>query len=264
MKVYVCCQDEKREEQARDLARKLQTEYVCNSRELPKGTLILNWKEQGLCLEDGELSLRGDFTAMLPRIQNHKWQHEILVKAVRIKGTLTQNGRIIDATAGMGEDALLLAAAGYQVTLYEYDPIISALLGDTMDRAHRIPELSKVVERMRFIQGDSITAMQTLKEKVDVVYLDPMFPARHKSGLIKKKFQLLQQIESPCDMETELLHAAIQCAPQRIVIKRPAKGPYMGQRKPDFSFQGKAIRYDCIALPKSSKKEKEICQRDMM
>ncbi|MBQ4243593.1 MAG: class I SAM-dependent methyltransferase, partial [Clostridia bacterium] len=36
--------------------------------------------------------------------------------------------------------------------------------------------------------------------------------------------------------------------PHKIVIKRPLKGPFLAGRKPDYSLQGKAIRYDCIVL----------------
>jgi 16S rRNA (guanine1516-N2)-methyltransferase len=80
----------------------------------------------------------------------------------------------------------------------------------------------------------------------DVIYLDPMFPERQKSGLIKKKFQLLQRLESPCADEEELLSAALAARPLRIVIKRPLKGPPLAGATPSYSLKGKAIRYDCI------------------
>jgi DNA-3-methyladenine glycosylase I len=83
----------------------------------------------------------------------------------------------------------------------------------------------------------------------DVVLLDPMFPVRQKSGLIKKKFQLLQKLEQPsADEEAELLQAALAASPRRIVIKRPLKGPYLAGRQPDYSLCGTAIRYDCILV----------------
>jgi 16S rRNA (guanine1516-N2)-methyltransferase len=34
--------------------------------------------------------------------------------------------------------------------------------------------------------------------------------------------------------------------PLKIVIKRPVKGPYLGEVKPAYSLQGKTIRHDCI------------------
>jgi 16S rRNA (guanine1516-N2)-methyltransferase len=83
-----------------------------------------------------------------------------------------------------------------------------------------------------------------------VILLDPMFPERQKSALVKKKFQLLQQLECPCTDEEELLQAAINAKPRKIIIKRPAKGPFLANRKPDYSISGKAIRYDCIVIPR--------------
>ena len=211
--------------------------------------LELLYDEEGLLLKGNDMELRGDFSYMQKRLKQSNLECEMLVRAVRIKG---HEGplNVIDATAGMGEDSLLLAAAGFNVIMYEYDTVIAALLEDTLKRAEFQTELSEIVKRMTLIAGDSIEAMKLLKESPDVILLDPMFPKRQKSGLIKKKFQLLQQLEKPCDNESELLNAAIMAKPKKIVIKRPLKGPYLAGRKPDYSYNGKAIRYDCIVFAK--------------
>lgn len=104
--------------------------------------------------------------------------------------------------------------------------------------------------RMKLVEADSIESMGKMLDFVDLIYLDPMFPERQKTGLIKKKFQLLQKLESPCRDEKDLLAAALQVKPKKIVIKRPAKGPYIADEKPDYSIMGKAIRYDCFTLVK--------------
>ncbi len=72
-----------------------------------------------------------------------------------------------------------------------------------------------------------------------------MFPAREKSAAVKKKFQLLQRLEKPCDDEAALLGAARAARPKKVVVKRPAKGPALAGSTPDYSISGKAIRYDC-------------------
>ena len=82
----------------------------------------------------------------------------------------------------------------------------------------------------------------------DIVLLDPMFPGRQKSGLVKKKAQLLQKLEKPCEDEEGLLQAAVSAGPRKIVIKRPLKGPFLAGRKPDYSITGKTIRYDCLLV----------------
>ena len=215
-----------------------------NNISLPGG-LRLEYTDKGLTLTDGELTLTADLTHMLPRLKPNNLNGEMLIKAAKIKnaeGALT----LLDATAGFAEDSLLLAAAGFNVSLYEYDPVIGALLEDALKRAEDVPELTDIVERMTLYKEDSIRAMREMKEAPDVILLDPMFPERKKTGLIKKKFQLLQRLEAPCSEESELLSAALALKPQKLIIKRPLKGPFLDGRRPSYSLSGSAIRYDCF------------------
>lgn len=210
--------------------------------------------ENGLALHAGDQVLRGDFLHMLPRLKGHGLAGELLVRAARIKnapGPLTA----IDATAGLGEDSLLLAAAGFHVSLYERNPVIYELLRDTLRRASHIPELTDIVARMQLFHADSIQAMPLAEAPPDVILLDPMFPPRQKSALVKKKLQVIQKLEIPCMDEKELFLAAIRAKPQKLIIKRPPKGPYLADIKPDYSLTGKAVRFDCIAAPHAKLKK---------
>ena len=235
-------------------------QYTENASSQDPGTgLLLLLDDSGLSLTDGKISLQADLTSMLPRLKKNNLEREFLVKASRIKGMNAADGqlRAVDATAGFGEDSLLLAAAGYNVELYEYDPVIAALLRDALRRAAKSSDdaLRDAVSRMDLREGDSVSAMRAMagsNEPPDIVLLDPMFPERRKSALVKKKFQLLQQLESPCEGadESELLEAAEAAGPRRIIIKRPLKGPYLAGRRPGYSITGKAVRYDCIVIPR--------------
>ena len=200
--------------------------------------------EEGLTLSDGKNAVRADFIRLLPRIRRGNLASEHLVRAVKIKGIAEP--LVVDATAGLGEDAFLLAAAGCRVLLFERDPVIAALLDDALGRAKRDPETAPIASRMTLYPEDSIPALPTLSP--DVVLLDPMFPERRKSALVKKKFQLLHLLEKPCEDERDLLDAALSARPKRIVIKRPAKGPYLAGAKPSYSLSGSAVRFDCIVL----------------
>lgn len=214
----------------------------------PQG-LFLRLDARGLALVDGPQLLRGDFTRLLPRLRPHNLHGELLIKAAKCK-EISGTPTAIDATAGLGEDAFLLAAAGYRVSLYERDGIIAALLADALARAAAQPELAPIVGRMCLQVADSTLALPHLPTPPDVILLDPMFPARQKSGLIKKKFQLLQQLERPCEEETLLLQAALAAGPRKILVKRPLKGPLLADYPPSYSLKGKAIRYDCILPPR--------------
>ena len=101
---------------------------------------------------------------------------------------------------------------------------------------------------VKLTEGNSVKLMPALLDPVDVIYLDPMFPARQKSSLINKKLQLIQKLEPPCSQETDLFDAAISAKPDKIIVKRPLKSEFLAGRKPSYTLSGKAIRYDCYTL----------------
>lgn len=213
--------------------------------DVPGDALTLFYDRDGVCLSGFGMSFRGDFTAMIRRVTGGRLPHEMLAHLSR---TSAAHPTAIDATAGMGEDALLFAACGYDVRLFERNPVIAALLRDALCRAKKCPELCDIVDRMHLTEGDSIGYLSSLNEAPDLIYLDPMFPARQKSGLINKKLQLIQHLEQPCVDEDLLLSAAIGAHPKKIIIKRPAKGAPLAGKKPHYTVFGKAIRYDCFSF----------------
>lgn len=210
----------------------------------------------GLALKWEGMELIADFGALLQRTSPGRLGSELLVKAAK-HDKLFRGKELtaLDATAGLGEDSFLLAAAGFRVSMYERDPMIFALLEDALRRAGSDPDTAPIASRMTAVPGDSIEYMKKLAEGIsdaegppDIIYLDPMFPARKKSGLIKKKFQILQQLEAPETDGEALIKAAIDASPRRIIVKRPAKAPGLGGVRADYSIKGDVIRYDCIIL----------------
>lgn len=205
--------------------------------------------DDGIYLEDNDGQvLKGDFAKLVPRIKGNNLALELLVKAARTKNC-ENIPRAVDATAGMGEDSLILAAAGFEVTLFEKNEIIYALLCDALERAEKVDELREIVKRMKPINTDSIEAMQNLDFVPDVILLDPMFPQRQKSALVKKKLQMIQKLESPCADEREMILTAIAAKPKKLIVKRPPKGPFLAGIKPDYAIKGKAVRFDCFTDP---------------
>ncbi len=215
---------------------------------LPEGLTLIQ-DETGLALVYEDQVLHGDFTKMIPRLKHHNLTGELLVKAAKIKDA-DYPLKAIDATAGLGDDSILLAAAGFEVEMYERNPVIHALLSDAMERAKQIPELAETVNRMHLHYGDSAEAMKQQTSAPDVILLDPMFPARQKNALVKKKLQMIQKLEMPCVDEGELLLTAMALGPRKLIVKRPPKGPHLAGVKPDYSNEGKAVRFDCFVQPK--------------
>lgn len=219
--------------------------------ETPPGGVFLRLNGEGLALVGKGCALRGDFSRLLPRLTPNNLNHELLIRACKLKAppaALTA----VDATAGLGEDAFLLAAAGFHVRLFERDSVIAALLADALRRGSEHPALAPIVGRMTLSREDSVSALPRLTPAPCVVVLDPMFPERQKSALVKKKLQLIQCLERPCQDEGALLEAAMACKPLRVVVKRPLKGPWLAGVKPHYSIRGKSIRYDCFAVARSA------------
>ena len=207
--------------------------------------LTVLFDAKGVSLTGYGLSYQGDFEGMLHRVSDGRLSHEMLVRAAK---TADMGLKGIDATAGMGEDAFLLAAYGYEMTLYEQNPVVAVLLKDALRRAKKNPKLKDVVGRMELVEGNSVEHLKNRVDNVDLIYLDPMFPGRQKSGLINKKLQLIQKLEPPCSDEVELFEAAIGAKPAKIIVKRPLKSPFLAGKSPTYELKGKAIRYDCYAL----------------
>ena len=125
------------------------------------GKTVIEQRPEGLtlCGEEGEL--RADLVHMLPRLTQRNLATELIVKAAKVKGDRTKM-LAVDATAGFGEDALLLAAAGFHVRLYERNESIARLLEDALRRAAETPELAPIVARMELVCGDSIPALREM------------------------------------------------------------------------------------------------------
>lgn len=259
--VTVLCVDEGPLDRARGLSDRLGAPLSVLEAGFPDaafapdpGRLYLKVSRDGLSLMRDGMELRPDFVEMLPRVKQGPLQRELLVRAARVKAV--EAPRAVDATAGLGEDSLLLAAAGFTVVLCEADPVIAALLEDALTRASAHEVLGPVVARMHLVAGDSRIVLEQLGAssgtRPDVVYLDPMFPGRAKTAAVKKKFQLIHSLERPTEPldEESLLRAALAACPRKVVIKRPVKGPYLAGAKPSYAIAGKAVRYDCIVPPR--------------
>lgn len=169
-----------------------------------------------------------------------------LARAVGLKGTAPLT--VTDATAGLGQDAFVLASLGAEVTLLERSPVVGALLADALRRARADPDVADIAARMTLQVGEAATLLKTLPPP-DVIYLDPMYPHRTKSALPKKEMRLFRLLVGPDDDAAGLLAAARVAALRRVVVKRPAGAPFLGDAKPDGRLESKNTRYDLYLTP---------------
>lgn len=168
---------------------------------------------------------------------------QMIAKAVGIQSGIRPT--ILDATAGLGRDAFLLAQLGCPVTLVERHQLIVALLVDGLVRARPDPEVGPIIERMQLRPGNAIELMRDwADEPPQVIYLDPMFPHREKSSLVKKEMRVFRPLVGADDDAAQLLQAALALASHRVVVKRPRKAPNVDGPAPGYALEGKSSRYD--------------------
>ena len=213
-----------------------------------------------LIVKGGQLSLqtagRGapgpvlvDFGSAGMRYRRNGGARELLGRAVGLGRGEKPLVRVMDATAGLGTDAFVLADMGCQVLLCEREPVIAELLRSGMRAATDDidPWLQSVLQRMSLYVGDARELAPERVAGTDIIYLDPMFPPRRKSAAVKKEMALLQRLleftAGPEDADA-LLEWAQQQDVARVVVKRPAKAPELASRQPSHSIHGKSIRYD--------------------
>lgn len=180
---------------------------------------------------------------------------QLIAKAVGVKQGFRPS--VLDLTAGLGQDAFVLATLGCELTLVERVPLIHALLDDGLNRARADENLREITARMNCYLINGIDYLKQLQDKVDVIYLDPMFPPREKSAKVKKAMAAFHQLVGLDEDAGELLSLALEKARYRVVIKRPRKAPTISEEYPalklpknGLTLSGKSSRYDIYPLAK--------------
>jgi 16S rRNA (guanine1516-N2)-methyltransferase len=152
---------------------------------------------------------------------------------------------VVDGTAGLGRDAFVLASLGCKVIMVERHPVVAALLEDGLRRAYDDGEIGAWMgERMSLFPGSSLEALAKITDAVDVVYLDPMYPHRDKSALVKKEMRVFQSLVG-ADLDADgLLTPALALATKRVVVKRPDYAEDLDGIKPSMVIATKKNRFD--------------------
>lgn len=196
-------------------------------------------------------AVRVDFVsgALAHRRQFGGGSGQMIAKAIGIQPGVRP--LVLDATAGLGRDAFVLACLGCRVMMIERHPVVAALLRDGLQRAALHADTAEIMSRMQLQQGDAISLMQNWQGDIpQVIHLDPMFPERGKSARVKKEMSLFQPLVGADDDAPALLAAALELASHRVVVKRPRIAPPIEGAAPGYSLQGKSSRYDIY--PKKS------------
>lgn len=220
---------------------------------LKRHTSLLLLKETGLSLmtevDAVPVEIQADFCDATTdyRRTHGGGKSQMIAKAVGIKGA----GRpgVLDATAGLGADAFVLASLGCKVYLLERNRYIHALLADGIKRgkAAASAEIQEVMERMHLLPaGDALEFLKSdnAVPAVDVIYLDPMFPEREKSARVKKSMRVFHDFVG-ADLDSDsLLPLSLERAASKVVVKRPRHAPEAAAVAPSHVLMGQRNRFD--------------------
>ncbi|VFP83051.1 Ribosomal RNA small subunit methyltransferase J [Candidatus Erwinia haradaeae] len=147
-------------------------------------------------------------------------RHEAVAKAVGVTSNYFPD--VLDATAGLANDAFVLASCGCRVRMLERHPVVAALLEDGLRRGYSDHDIGFWLRiRLTLLDVPSLFILSNIFPKPDVIYLDPMYPNKKKSALVKKEMRMLQFLVGIDQDAAQLLQFARTLAKKRVVVKRP-------------------------------------------
>jgi len=207
--------------------------------EVPARGYYLSCENSSLVLntEDGE-----KVRPVLSKPANFSGKQPLLRALAPARG-----GTVIDATAGLAGDSLRLAMIADRVIAIERNAIVYALLVSALHTA-KSGSLA-VAGKIKPQFGDAINLIPQLPA-ADVIFIDPMFPAKRKrSALPPKAVRVLRNIVGDDMDDAQLLSVARQHALRRVVVKRPLHAPPLASDHVAL-HEGKVVRYE-VYLPVS-------------
>ncbi|WP_425609246.1 class I SAM-dependent methyltransferase [Thalassobacterium sedimentorum] len=240
------------EAKARELERFVRSQILS---ELTQPNYVFLFSATGLSLmqiqSDRLLNICADFYGPTVNYRRHKGggKGQMIAKAVGLH--TGQLPTVLDATAGLGGDAFVLASLGCSITMTERVVEVRALLADGLRVAREWggrheASLITILDRMHLLDSDAASYMQTLAPTCcpDVIYLDPMFPVRTKRTQVKKEMHVFHQLVGSDPDADQLLEIACAKAKKRVVVKRPRIAPQLADAKPSYTLEGKSNRFD--------------------
>lgn len=158
---------------------------------------------------------------------------------------------VLDVTAGLARDAFILAGLGCSMTLVERSPVLYTLLCDGIRRGLTNETAAEILRNLtNLVNADARLYLDHMhaESKPDVIYMDPMYPERKKSALVKKDMQILQHLLTEPDDAAQLLETALTHARKRVVVKRPVHAPALAGPTPSVAINSKKTRYDVYVI----------------
>ncbi|OYQ80552.1 hypothetical protein B9T19_04720 [Ignatzschineria sp. F8392] len=204
-------------------------------------------------LAAGDLKIDFFSKKMRYRMQHLNKAQEPLLRALGWKSNERKN--VLDLTAGLGRDSALLFFAGFNVTMFERNPVLQILLKVALQA---VP-MAQFTQQWYLREQDAIDYLTHYShqqagviqseivdeiEQIELIYLDPMYPERKKSALVKKELRIIRELVGDDPDSEALLDAALESGAERVVVKRPKGAPFVGEKRPNHSVESPNTRFD--------------------
>jgi len=183
----------------------------------------------------GWMRYRPDFS-IAPTKQHQSRANHPLLRAVQAPKQAPPI-QVLDATAGWGRDACLMAQHQCQVLMVEQNPVVHFLLQQALNTVSTECPL----QPQNLILGNALETINAQQRLFDVIYLDPMFGWENKSARPAKDMQVLHRITHNTSMQS-LAQAALGVC-RRLVVKRDAKAQALLEGAHHNITEG-VVRYD--------------------
>lgn len=162
-------------------------------------------------------------------------QKELLAKAVGVKGPYRP--KVLDLTAGMLSDSLLLLSFGCEVWATERHPVIRFLIESALKNAQH-PK----IQNFHFLGGEALKTLAN-PPPIETIFFDPMFEDANEKVSPKKEMRIFRSLVGSDQDAEQVFKKALERKPKRLVIKRPKQSIALVQ-KPSVEYIGKSTRYD--------------------
>lgn len=146
--------------------------------------------------------------------------------------------RILDACAGCGVDAFILASLGASLVSCELNPVVHALLTDAMQHdAAGFDWQLRLGDVRDYLHEDS---------DFDCIYLDPMFAPEKRRGAVSKEIRILEFLDQSKLSNDDLFATAAAASIPRLVIKQPLRAAVheFSERNYLHGIAGRGFRLD--------------------
>ena len=167
-------------------------------------------------------------------------QHEThLKKAI---GKTDRPLRILDATAGLLGDSMIMLALGHSVTAYEQSKILYMLLNNELNQ---LSETDSNLINFQLINSN-VCETKFNEESFDVIYFDPMYPEDKASSARRsdlKKINSILEIEGLVSDPESTFSYLRNISSTKLIVKRPLKADAF-KGSINYQIKGKSVRFD--------------------